>query len=106
MVLASPQIPIAELRRLMARTQSIGMSGGPDTAVLGDEIDAVLPGGGLALGAVHEISEQGTDRARASLSSLFAASILARRPGAVICCLHSRDLFAPALARVVCIRIE
>jgi protein ImuA len=59
-----------------------------------------LPGGGLALGAVHEITEQGTDGARASLSALFAAGILARLPGPVIWCLHSRDLFAPALARV------
>jgi protein ImuA len=65
-----------------------------------DAIDRALPGGGLALGAVHEITEQGTDGARASLSALFAAGILARLPGPVIWCLHSRDLFAPALARV------
>src|SRR3977135_2388766 len=65
-----------------------------------EAIDAVLPGGGLALGAVHEISEQGSDGARASLSALFAAGILARLPGPVLWCLHSRDLFAPALARV------
>lgn len=43
-----------------------------------DSIDAVLAGGGSALGAVHEICEQGTDGSRASLASLFAASILAR----------------------------
>jgi protein ImuA len=65
-----------------------------------DEIDQWLPGGGLALGAVHEICEQGTDSARASLAALFAAGILARLPGPVLWCLHSRDLFAPALARV------
>jgi hypothetical protein len=65
-----------------------------------EAIDRALPGGGLALGAVHEITEQGTDGARASLSALFAAGILARLPGPVIWCLHSRDLFAPALARV------
>nr|WP_156949172.1 damage-inducible mutagenesis protein [Bradyrhizobium sp. WSM1417] len=65
-----------------------------------DAVDRWLPGGGLVLGAVHEICEQGTDAARASLSALFAAAILARLPGPVIWCLHSRDLFAPALARV------
>jgi protein ImuA len=65
-----------------------------------DAIDQALPGGGLALGAVHEITEQGSDGARASLSALFAAGVLARIPGPVIWCLHSRDLFAPALARV------
>jgi protein ImuA len=64
------------------------------------DLDRWLPNGGLALGAVHEICEQGTDGSRASLSALFAASILARLPGPVIWCLHSRDLFAPALARV------
>src|ERR1700761_1196275 len=65
-----------------------------------EAIDAVLPGAGLALGAVHEICEQGTDGARASLAALFAAAVLARLPGQVLWCLHSRDLFAPALARV------
>lgn len=65
-----------------------------------EAIDNALPGGGLALGAVHEICEQGTDGARASLAALFAAGVLARLPGPVIWCLHSRDLFAPALARV------
>lgn len=65
-----------------------------------DAMDHVLPGGGLALGAVHEICEQGTDSTRASLSALFAAGVLARLPGPVLWCLHSRDLFAPALARV------
>jgi hypothetical protein len=43
---------------------------------------ARCPPAGLALGAVHEITEQGTDGARASLSALFAAGILARLPGA------------------------
>jgi hypothetical protein len=56
-----------------------------------DSIDAVLPGGGLALGAVHEICEQGTDGSRASLATLFAASILARLPGPVLWRLHSRQ---------------
>src|ERR1700753_600694 len=65
-----------------------------------EAIDAVLPGAGLALGAVHEICEQGTDGSRASLAALFAASVLARLPGPFLWCLHGRDLFAPALARV------
>jgi protein ImuA len=65
-----------------------------------DAIDRVLPGGGLALGVVHEICEQGSDSARGSLAALFAAGILARLPGPVLWCLHSRDLLAPALARI------
>jgi protein ImuA len=100
MVPASPQMPIAELRRLMARTHSNGMYEGKTLPFGIEQIDALLPGGGLARGAVHEITEQGSDGARASLSALFVAGILARLPGPVIWCLHSRDLFAPALARV------
>jgi protein ImuA len=73
---------------------------GQNAAVRVEAIDAVLPGGGLALGAGHEITEQGSDGARASLAALFVAGILARLPGPVIWCLHTRDLFAPALARV------
>lgn len=100
MVQASPQKSVAALRQLLERTQGSTLAG-PKSMPFGiDPIDVWLPGGGLALGAVHKICEQGTDGARASLASLFAASILARRPGTVIWCLHSRDLFAPALARV------
>ncbi|WP_316233800.1 hypothetical protein [Bradyrhizobium sp. SZCCHNPS2010] len=80
---------------------ALGVAAERNTLVFGIEaIDQWLPGGGLALGSVHEICEQGTDSARASLAALFAAGVLARLPGPVIWCLHSRDLFAPALARV------
>jgi predicted nucleotidyltransferase len=90
---------LSKLRRKIARLGTVGAE--RRTLAFGIEaIDRVLPGGGLALGAVHEITEQGTDGARASLSALFAAGILARLPGPVIWCLHSRDLFAPALARL------
>jgi protein ImuA len=63
-------------------------------------VDDLLPSHGLALGAVHELCGDGPDAWRASLSTLFAAGILARLKGPVLWCLHSRDLFAPALARV------
>jgi protein ImuA len=85
---------LSQLRRKIERLGTAGAE--RRTLAFGIEaIDRALPGGGLALGAVH-----GTDGARASLSALFAAGILARLPGPVIWCLHSRDLFAPALARV------
>jgi protein ImuA len=64
------------------------------------EVDTLLPSNGLALGAVHELCEYGSDAWRAPLAALFAASVLARLSGPVLWCLHSRDLFAPALARV------
>ena len=65
-----------------------------------EAIDAALPGGGLALGALHEFGEDGPRGSYAACAVLFAAGILARLPGPVLWCLHSRDLFAPALARV------
>ncbi|KAA2233139.1 ImuA family protein [Salinarimonas soli] len=60
-------------------------------------LDAHLPGGGLALGGLHEIMEEGEHGA---LAALFVAAFLARRPGPVLWCLARRDLFAPALACV------
>jgi protein ImuA len=65
-----------------------------------EAVDGALPGGGLKLGAVHEFSEDGPRGGYAAYAVLFAAGILARLPGPVLWCLHSRDLFAPPLARV------
>jgi hypothetical protein len=98
----TPQPHSSALSKLRSKIERLGTTNTErQTLAFGiDAIDHVLPGGGLALGAVHEICEQGTDGARASLSALFAVGILARLPGPVIWCLHSRDLFAPALARV------
>ena len=56
------------------------------------ELDAALPGGGLAVGALHEIAGDEAGMA------LFAAGILARLQGPVLWVLERRDLFAPGLA--------
>lgn len=61
-------------------------------------IDAALPGGGLATAALHEIAGDGIDLEFAAAPALFAAGILARRPGPVLWVLQQQDLFAPALA--------
>lgn len=73
------------------------------------EIDGRLPGGGLALGALHEVAGGGNGALDGAAAALFAAGILARTHGPVLWCV-SRDLFAPALAqaglhpdRVLCI---
>lgn len=92
--------PSAGLPELRGKLDRIAMGAKEERKTLGFGIKAMgqwLPGGGLA---VDEICEQGTDGSRASLSALFAAGVLARLPGPVIWCLHSRDLFATALARV------
>lgn len=64
------------------------------------EIDARLPGGGLATGTTHEIAGGGSDVTTGAVSALFSAGIAARIPGPVVWCLSRSDLFAPALVQV------
>jgi hypothetical protein len=54
-----PPETIAELRRLLNRTQPSSMADGLVASFGIEDIDRWLPGGGLAMGAVHEICEQG-----------------------------------------------
>lgn len=65
-------------------------------------IDRVLPGGGLARGALHEILGAGGDEEDGGLAAAFAAGILARlvtaRGGIVLWCLPRPDLYGPGLA--------
>jgi protein ImuA len=61
-------------------------------------IDDALPGGGLPVAALHEVIGSGIDIEFAAAPALFAAGLLARRPGPVLWVLQRRDLFAPALA--------
>ena len=95
--IAAPNL--AELRRVTERMA--GPRDARDVLPFGiPQMDAVLPGGGLAIGAVHEVSQGGPRGCYAPVAALFAAGILSRLAGPVLWCLHSRDLFAPALARV------
>ncbi len=61
-------------------------------------MDAALPGGGLPLGALHELAGSGADLQHGAAPALFAAGILARMEGPVLWVLERQDLFAPALA--------
>ncbi|MGO7788377.1 ImuA family protein [Rhizobium ruizarguesonis] len=63
------------------------------------DIDAVLPGGGLSFGAVHEFAGGGSGTVDGSAAALFAAGIAARTRGPVVWCLTRPDLFFPALAQ-------
>ena len=63
-----------------------------------DAMDRRLPGGGVALGAVHEIAATGPEVEQGAAPALFAASLLARLPGPVLWILARRDLFAAGLA--------
>lgn len=63
-------------------------------------IDRLLPGGGLALGALHEAAGTGPDTEYAAAATLFTAGVLARLPGPVLWVLEHADIFAPGLALV------
>ncbi|ACM36642.1 MULTISPECIES: ImuA family protein [Rhizobium/Agrobacterium group] len=65
-----------------------------------DEIDAMLPGGGLARGALHEFAGGGADTVDGAAAALFAAGIATRTKGKIVWCLTRPDLFFPALAQV------
>jgi protein ImuA len=62
-------------------------------------IDNALPGGGLALGAVHEVTGAGGDEEDGAAAAGFLAGILARlgSGGPVLWCLKRPDLYGPGL---------
>src|SRR6202041_1872773 len=62
-------------------------------------LDRALPGGGLALGALHEILGAGVDEEDGAAAAGFAAGIAGRvGDGIVLWCLKQRDLHGPGLA--------
>ena len=63
------------------------------------EIDDRLPGGGLALGALHEVAGGASGAIHGAAAALFTAGVLARTHGQILWCVSRRDLFAPALAQ-------
>lgn len=62
-------------------------------------IDRALPGGGLPLGALHEVAGGGNGAIDGAAAALFTAGIAARTKGKVLWCVTRQDLFAPALAQ-------
>ena len=63
------------------------------------EIDSILPGGGLAVGALHEFAGGGSGTVDGAAAALFAAGVAARTKGPIVWCLTRPDLFFPALAQ-------
>lgn len=60
-------------------------------------IDCRLPGGGLGLGALHEVAGGGNDALNAAAAARFVAGIAARTRGQVLWIVSAADLFAPSL---------
>lgn len=61
------------------------------------EMDKRLPGGGLPLGALHEVAGAGNGALDGAVAALFSAGIMARTQGQILWCLRDQDLFAPGL---------
>jgi protein ImuA len=90
------------LEELRARIRRLEGTVGRRQTVLPFGIEAIdrhLPGGGLALGALHEVAGGGNGAINGAAAALFAAGIAARTSGLVLWCLTRQDLFAPALAQ-------
>ena len=95
--------PAAEFAALRARIERLEAAGRPRSGVLPfgvPALDAALPQGGLALGALHEVAGGGDGAVDGAAAALFAAGIAARLPGQVLWCVTRPDLFAPALRQV------
>jgi protein ImuA len=64
-----------------------------------EAVDSRLPGGGLAVGALHEVAGGGNGAVDGAAAALFAAGIAARAKGKVLWCVTRQDLFAVAIAQ-------
>lgn len=94
---------LGDLRDRIARIERGGTLGGPPPRriPLGiARIDQALPGGGLALGALHEAAGVGPDVEHGAAAALFIAGVLARMQGPVLWVTERADLFAPGIAGV------
>ena len=90
--LADLRRQIAGIERIHARTRAVLPFHVP-------EIDGKLPGGGLALGALHEIAGGSNAAVDGAAPASLAAGIAARTGGTVLWLMSQTGLFEPALAR-------
>jgi protein ImuA len=90
---------LATLRAEVRAIESAGAAGSRECLPFGVEaMDARLAGGGLSIGALHEIIGARPELSDDAAATLFIASIAARLEGPVLWALCRRDLFAPGLA--------
>jgi protein ImuA len=88
---------LAALKASIARIGQPARTAGGTLPLGVPAVDAHLPGGGLALGALHEVAGGGPDIEHGAAAALLIAGVLGRRPGPVLWVLERPDLFAPAL---------
>src|SRR6202171_2619379 len=90
------------IRRLREQIQCLEGTPLPARTVLPfglEAIDGRLPGGGLALGALHEVAGGGNGAIDGAAAALFTAGGGGGPRGEGLWCLARPDLFAPALAQ-------
>jgi protein ImuA len=96
----SPKPDLQLLRERIRALESAGLARGAVLPFGVSGIDAALPGGGLPLGGLHEITGTGPDEEDGAAAAGFAAVILGRLAGKapVLWCLSVDDLYGPGLA--------
>ena len=90
---------ICDLRNRIAALEGSAVRRAACLAFGVPEIDAVLPGGGLSHGALHEFADGGAGTVDGAAAALCVAGIAARTKGPILWCLTRPDLFFPALAQ-------
>src|SRR3712207_8886839 len=93
---AGRELVLSDLRARIARVES----GVRDRKALPFGVAALdrhLPGGGLALGHLHDVLEAGGAAEHAARAKLFVAGGFGRVKGPGLWGFKSRDLFSPAL---------
>ncbi len=97
--MASRTETLARLRGQIARIERNGAPVTHGTVPFGiAAVDGVLPGGGLARGALHECAGVGPDTEHGAAAAQFIGGVLARMEGPVLWVQQRADLFAPGLA--------
>lgn len=91
---------IAEARTRIAALAGGGRARGGSLAMGLQDVEACLPGGGLPLGAWHEIGGEGMEAETSAAPAAFAALLAAplARKGAALWVVRRDDLWAPGLA--------
>jgi protein ImuA len=93
--------PKSALQALRHRIRALETDGGAERPVLPlglAVIDRALPGGGLARGAMHEVTGASGDEEDGALAAAFAALVLRRFDGTVLWCASGADLGGAGLA--------
>ena len=90
---------LSELRERIANLAGSGAKHAGCLPFGVSEIDAILPGGGLIYGSLHEFAGGGAGTVDGAAAALFVAGVAARTKGKIVWCLTRPDLFFPALAQ-------